>query len=75
MVNTNELRAAIVRKGFKMQEVAYKIGISVPSLSDKMHCKRDFKASEIECLASLLNLSPNEIYSIFFQNMDEKMST
>lgn len=56
MVNSNELRAEIVRKGYTQKEIAEKMNISPKTLSNKMR-KGVFGSDEIEKLMSILEIA------------------
>jgi DNA-binding Xre family transcriptional regulator len=66
MTNRNELKAAIIRKGMNMGLLAKKIGITVGSLSNKTNGHKEFRASEIERIADVLDLNYEDIGNIFF---------
>lgn len=63
MVNANELKAAMVRKGFTQKQVAEKLNITPRTLSTKLR-KGVFGSDEIELLMSLLEI--NDPMTIFF---------
>lgn len=63
MVNANELKAAMVRKGFTQKQVAEKLNITPRTLSTKLR-KGVFGSDEIELLMSLLEI--NDPMPIFF---------
>lgn len=67
-MNTNELKASMTRRGITGFELADKIGLSHASFSYKLNNKREFLVSEIQAIAKTLNLSVEEIKSIFFTN-------
>lgn len=56
MVNANELRAEIVRKGLTQKQVADKMNISSKTLSNKLR-RGVFGSDEIEQLMSILEIS------------------
>ena len=56
MVNSNELKAEIVRKGFTQKEVAEKMNISAKTLSNKLR-RGVFGSDEIEQLMSILEIA------------------
>lgn len=62
----NELLAAVTRVGLTLQDVSDEIGISRQSFSNKVSGKSEFKASEIKAIASLLNLTAEQVNDIFF---------
>lgn len=63
MVNANELKGAMVRKGFTQKQVAEKLNITPRTLSTKLR-KGVFGSDEIELLMSLLEI--NDPMPIFF---------
>lgn len=66
MTNTNELRAAITRKGMNQESVAEFLGISTATLNYKLNNKREFKATEIKALIDLLEIPEDKVNMIFF---------
>lgn len=66
MVNVNELKAAIVRKGYCQKDVADKLGITARTLSSKMK-KGVFGSDEIEILIEYLSI--DNPMSIFFNHI------
>ncbi len=76
MTNTLKLRALLVENNLTNEDIAKKLGISKQSFSMKINNKREFKASEINKLSALLNLSNScDIITIFFANRVELNST
>ncbi len=55
MVNSNELKAAMVRKGLTQKDVAEKLNIAPRTLSSKLN-KGIFGSDEIEALMALLDI-------------------
>ncbi len=55
MVNINELKAAMVRKGFTQYQVAEKLGITPRTLSNKLR-KGVFMSDEIEHMIEMLEI-------------------
>jgi len=66
MTNTKLLREKIDQSGYKLRFIAQKIGITYQGLLKKMTNETEFKASEIQALYVLLNLSKEEREDIFF---------
>ena len=62
MTNTLELEIAIKRAGFTKRKVAKKMNLSEMGLYKKIHNITEFKASEIEFLANLLDLKDKSIF-------------
>ena len=55
MVNINELKAAMVRKGLTQCQVAEKLGITPRTLSNKLR-KGVFMSDEIESMIEMLEI-------------------
>lgn len=60
------LKAKIVESGYKMGHIASVANMDRGSLFNKIKGKHEFKASEIDALTKLLNLTRNERDKIFF---------
>ena len=76
MTNTLKLRALLVENNLTNEDIAKQLGISKQSFSMKINNKREFKASEINKLSMLLNLSNScDVITIFFANRVELNST
>ncbi len=63
MLNTNELKAAMVRKGLTQKDVADSLNISAKTLSNRIS-RGVFGSDEIECLMKLLDITDH--MPIFF---------
>lgn len=61
-----QLKAIISESGLKMGFIAKEIGISRPSLINRLSGAQEFKLSEVDRLRSLLNLSSDAVIHIFF---------
>lgn len=66
MTNKNLLFSKIIENGLNCEKCANALGISNRAFSCKANNKNEFKASEIQELISLLNISVGEIVPIFF---------
>ncbi|MDA3732346.1 helix-turn-helix transcriptional regulator [Niameybacter massiliensis] len=66
-MDSNELRAQMVRKGFKVERLAEKMGISRSALYRKIHGSSEFNREEIFKISNLLELQPEDVYNIFFK--------
>lgn len=64
MTNTAKLKALIIEKGYRQEDIAKKLDISTQSFNYKINNKRDFRASEIEKLKFLLDIK--DVDPIFF---------
>ena len=71
MTNVKLLRDKITQSGYKMTFLADKCGLSTFGFQLKVDGKNEFKPSEINVLKELLNLTNQEVMSIFFaENVD-----
>lgn len=62
MTDTNRLKAKIIESGLTQAKVAKMLGISYQSLSYKINNRVDFKATEINRLCKILNISDKDDY-------------
>lgn len=69
MVDTIRLRTHIEERGIKLGYIAYAMGVSCGTLRNKLNSETDFKVSEAEKLAALLNLTQEERDACFFAPM------
>lgn len=66
MTDTKKLRERISSAGLKLKFVAQTLGITPYALQMKIDNDREFKVSEVDALAVLLNLTLLEKDEIFF---------
>lgn len=66
MTNTSLLRKKIDESGYKLRFVASKLGITYQGFLKKINNETEFKASEMQILRELLNLTDAEFEQIFF---------
>lgn len=57
MTNTDLLNQMIADSGIKKAKIAAELGVTYGALWQKIHNKRDFKASEIQTLCNLLGIT------------------
>lgn len=70
MTNTKMLREIIKNRGIKLKYIAECLEISTYGLQLKIENKKEFKASEINKICTILNItSLKEKEEIFFNNM------
>lgn len=69
------LRDKIEESGYKLSFIAKRIGITYAGLLKKINNETEFKASEIQKLADMLNLSLEEKEEFFFTKYVDKIST
>jgi transcriptional regulator with XRE-family HTH domain len=69
-LKTNLLKAERVKKGLTQKMISETLEIDVTSYSKKENGIIEFKASEIKAIKNILNLTPNTVAEIFF---DEKL--
>ena len=65
-MSANKLKAAIVARGETLSNTARAIGVSKSAFYRKMHRQTEFTRGEINSIASYLDLSDEELISIFF---------
>lgn len=75
MTQTNKIQGKMKEKGLTISTLSLKIGISKTSLFNKIHNQREFLASEISSIRTVLNLSDSEVQEIFFAKSVELKST
>ena len=68
-MNYPELRASIARAGITNRKLAEQLGLSGQAFYNKIHGDTEFKGSEIKCLARVLNLSMQDVNTIFFDQV------
>ncbi len=66
MTNTDLLKEILSDSGYKLAYVADKLGITYQGFLNKINNESEFKASEIQTLKELLNLTNKERDKIFF---------
>lgn len=66
MTDTIKLKERINNSGYKVEFLAYKLGISRVSLSMKINNVSAFKVPEMYILCDLLGIDENEAKLIFF---------
>lgn len=65
-VDLPRLQKYIDHSGYKTTYIAQFMGISRPSLFNKMHGRTEFTVIEVYKLSQLLGLSDNDVINIFF---------
>lgn len=66
MTNTNLLRKKLDESGYKLRFIARQLGITYQGFLKKINNETEFKASEIQSLKEILNLTDEERDMIFF---------
>lgn len=74
-INLILLSEKIEQSGMKKKAVAEKMQLTPAGLANKLNGKRDFSATEIKGIASAINLTGDDILSIFFADIVGKMPT
>ena len=74
-INLTLLSEKIEQSGMKRKAIAEKMHLTPVGLANKLKGRRDFSASEIKGIARAINLSGDDILSIFFADVVDKMST
>lgn len=76
MTNTNKLRGRMAEKGFySLSAFAKAVDISRPCLRKRLSGRSDFRASEIERVCTVLDITKDEISSYFFSPNVPKTET
>lgn len=74
MVNVSMLRGKVIEKGFTLEKVADNIGIDKSTMSRKLSNNgEDFTIKQADDIVTLLDLSPSEATSIFFNQFVAEM--
>ncbi len=66
MTNTSKLKGRIAEKGFTLSSLSEAVHISRPCVRKKINGTVDFKASEIERMCEVLEISKNDLCTYFF---------
>lgn len=66
--NTSKLKARIIEMGLTQEQIAKILNISYQTLSYKINNKTDFKASEIQTLCEILNITDKDKYFFCSEN-------
>lgn len=66
MTDTIKLKQYIEDSGYKLEFIAKKCGLTYQGLKNKVENKTEFKATEIQALKDLLNMSTEESTAVFF---------
>ena len=74
-INLTLLTEKIKQSGMKRKAIAEKMKLTPPGLANKLKGKRDFNATEIRGIAHAINLTGDDILSIFFADVVDKLST
>ena len=75
MTNSLKLKGRITEKGFNLTSFAEAVHISRPALRKRINGQADFKASEIEKICAVLEISRSDMCSYFFTVDVPKMET
>lgn len=68
MLQSNLLKAAIVRAGLTQGEFARKIGMSANTLTSRMSGETPFNIDEVDKAREILSIDNSEICAIFFNH-------
>lgn len=74
-INLKKLAEKIETSGMKRKAIAARMNLTAAGLANKLSGKRDFSASEINKIADVLNLTSDDILSIFFADIVDKTYT
>lgn len=68
-MNVRKLLAKMAENGITRTILSNKAGICIRTLRERMRGESEWKQSEILRIASILNLSPQDIVDIFFTQL------
>ena len=74
-IDLEKLAEKIEKSGMKRKAIAERMHLTAAGLANKLNGKRDFSASEINSIADALNLTSDDILSIFFVDFVDKTWT
>nr|DAX04974.1 MAG TPA: helix-turn-helix domain protein [Caudoviricetes sp.] len=66
LFNSLKFKNYVVDRGKTLSDVANHIGINITTLSRKMNGESDFYRHEVQAIANYLNLTKDDVNSIFF---------
>lgn len=75
MTNGLKLKGRIVEKGYNLTTFSEAMGVSRPTLRNKINGVKDFSAKEIEKACAILDIPYEEVASYFFNAGVPKMET
>lgn len=61
-----KIKARLVEKGLKQSDLAKRLGISLPALNRKLNGISDFRLSELEEIAKILDINEHQYKDYFF---------
>lgn len=61
-----KIKARLVEKGLKQSDLAKQLGISLPALNRKLNGISDFRLSELEEIAKILDIDEHQYKDYFF---------
>ena len=67
-MSKNALKDKIKESGLSQEAIAAALNISRVTLNEKINGRSDFKISEVKQLKEKLNLTNEQVYSIFFDS-------
>ena len=74
-INLTLLAEKIEQSGMKRKAIAERMNLTPMGLANKLKGKRDFSATEIKGIAHAINLTGEDILSIFFNINVDKTTT
>lgn len=66
MVNTLKVKGRMVEMGFSQKDLAIKLGVSLPTISQKINNKRPMSLSEAKQIINLLKINEADLTEYFF---------
>ncbi|WP_286471578.1 helix-turn-helix domain-containing protein [Parabacteroides goldsteinii] len=66
MINSNKIKGRIVEMGFTQKDVAKRLKLSAPTVSQKINNLRPMELKEAEELAKMLRIEDKDFVAYFF---------
>lgn len=66
MINTLKVKGRMVELGLKQSDIANVLGISLPTVSQKLNNKRPMYLSEVKKLVKVLDIHDTDFRTYFF---------
>lgn len=69
LINSNKIKGRMVELGITQKEMAEKMGLAAPTVSQKINNVRPMDLTEAEKIAEILRITENEFGEYFFARM------
>lgn len=75
LINSNKIKGRMVELGITQKEMAEKMGLAAPTISQKINNVRPMDLIEAEKIAEILRITENEFGEYFFAEMLRNATT